>query len=282
MFTKEEVFDLYVNKEKSTEEIAKEKGCSAACVIYWLKKYGIPRRGVKEAQRIQARKNANVNIDFFYKESPELYYILGLWASDGIVYNSSLALDLTDKDVIDWVAETIGYKNTIKPIKKYGGFYNKTSKVTSIGYKIRFRSIEVADIFSKYGITERKSKIITFPTIPESMLPHFVRGVFDGDGGIYVAKREINGKYYDRATVHFSSGSFVFLEGLKGIIESVIGGNRKISKGTRCFQYSFEGKKDVIRFGEWIYQGDAFGMKRKKDKFLSLGVEIGSQRADAS
>jgi hypothetical protein len=217
---------------------------------------------------------AKVNVEFFRKESPELAYILGLWASDGCIYKNTLQICMTDKDVIDWLSSTIDYCGEIKEIKNHGGFYSKTDKITSIGYFLRFHSKEIRTIFNKYGITQRKSKTIKFPNLPEQLIPHFIRGVFDGDGGIYVTKRKINGKYYDRAKVHFCSGSFYFLEGLKTEIEKVIDANCKITTGTRCYQYGFESKKDVIKFAEWIYQNDSFGMERMKNKFIELGAKI--------
>jgi intein/homing endonuclease len=214
-----------------------------------------------------------INVDFFKKESPELAYILGLWASDGCVYENRMQLLMNDYDVIEWVAKTIGFTGTIKEVEHHGGFYNKTSEITSIGYLIRFRSNEVRGIFNSYGITAKKSLTIEFPKLQKELIPHFIRGVFDGDGGIYVAQRKINGKLYDRAKVHFASGSIEFLRELKNQIESHIGNDVKISKGTRCFAYGFEAKNDIKAFGSWIYSDGSFGAERKRAKFAQLGVK---------
>jgi intein/homing endonuclease len=214
-----------------------------------------------------------INVDFFKKESPELAYILGLWASDGCVHENRMQLVMNDYDVVAWVAKTIGYTGEIKEIKHYGGFEQKTNEVTSIGYSIRFRSNEVRDIFNNYGITAKKSLTIDFPRLPEELIPHFIRGVFDGDGGIYLAQRNINGKLYNRSKVHFTSGSIDFLRELKNQIEAQIGNDVQITKGTRCFIYAFESKKDVKKFGSWIYSHGAFGAERKRSKFAELGVK---------
>lgn len=160
----------------------------------------------------------------------------------------------------------------MKEIKNYGGFYEKTEHVTSVSHFIRFNSKEIREIFERYGITARKSLTLEFPDIPNDMLPHFIRGIFDGDGGIYVTKRKINGRYYDRTKVHFTSGSIPFLECLKDKIESKLGNNVKITKGTRCFIYAFEAKKDVKAFGEWIYADGHFGGERKRSTFAKIGV----------
>lgn len=213
-----------------------------------------------------------VNIDFFRKETPELFYILGLWASDGCIYKNTLQIGLTDHDIIAWLVETLEYKGKIKEIQNYGGFYEKTDYITSTSHFIRFNSREICDLFAKYGIVPRKSLTMGFPDIPKEMLPHFIRGYFDGDGGIYVAERTINGKQYKRTKVHFSGGSYEFLTGLKGAIENQIGNNVKITQGTRCYIYAFEAKKDVKTFGEWIYRDGHYGGGRKRSTFASIGV----------
>lgn len=48
MFTKNELYKLYVEEKKSQTEIARMYGCDKANVYYYLKKYDIPRRTQKE------------------------------------------------------------------------------------------------------------------------------------------------------------------------------------------------------------------------------------------
>lgn len=214
----------------------------------------------------------NVNIEFFRKETPELFYVLGLWASDGCVYKNTLQIGLTDHDIIAWLVDTLEYKGKVKEIENFGGFYEKTEHITSISHFIRFNSREVCELYAKYGIVPRKSLIMDFPKIPTEMLPHFIRGYFDGDGGIYLAERTIRGRQYKRTKVHFSCGSIEFLSGLKAAIENQLGNDVKITQGTRCYIYAFEAKKDVKAFGEWIYQDGHFGGERKRAQFASIGV----------
>lgn len=220
--------------------------------------------------------SVKVDINFFREESPELFYILGLFASDGCVYRNTMQIHMNDRDIIEWVARTIGYTGAIKELERTGGFYEKTDKVTSIGYFIRFTSAEIKDLFAKYGVTERKALTLEFPEVPDEMIPHFIRGVFDGDGGIYLATRIINKREYKRTKVHFSSGSYKFLVRLKEIIEQKVGNNVKITKGTRCYIYAFEAKKDVINFGEWMYADGHFGGGRKRGLFAEIGVKAAS------
>jgi 5-methylcytosine-specific restriction protein A len=50
---KEYLVDEYINKQRSTGEIAEEHGCTPAAIIFWLKKHGIPRRDTSEARAIK-------------------------------------------------------------------------------------------------------------------------------------------------------------------------------------------------------------------------------------
>ncbi len=43
----------YIERQKSTGEIAAECNCTDAAILFWLKKHGIPRRSVSEARAIK-------------------------------------------------------------------------------------------------------------------------------------------------------------------------------------------------------------------------------------
>ena len=49
----------YLNKKRSTGEIAKELGASQPSIGYWLRKYNIPRRNNSECQILKKTLPAN-------------------------------------------------------------------------------------------------------------------------------------------------------------------------------------------------------------------------------
>lgn len=57
--SKEILISLYINDKKSITEIAKQLGFSPHKVVYWLKKYGIPRRSPNEASYIKYNPNGD-------------------------------------------------------------------------------------------------------------------------------------------------------------------------------------------------------------------------------
>lgn len=253
------LYELYVSKKMTAREIAKMCGGSRSNVYRLLSIYGIPRRQGSDSKRL------NVNVNFFKSMTPDLAYLLGLWATDGYIKSSGvIGIKSIDRDMIDWIKEKIRYTNKIdRGITQAGKNY----------YEIRFRSKEVEEILSKYGIVKHKTRILKFPNIPEDMLPHFIRGLFDGDGCIF------SDKFERRYTVSFVSASYEFIQRYKSVVESIIGGDRKIvvNKQKDVYQYSFSSITDVKKFGEWIYQGDSFGIGRKKEIFVRLGIEIGNK-----
>ena len=53
---KEELYDLYVNKLLTSEEVAKVYNCSSKTIRNWLKRYNIPIRQNSEAVKLQRSK----------------------------------------------------------------------------------------------------------------------------------------------------------------------------------------------------------------------------------
>ncbi|TKV48324.1 hypothetical protein C1I58_06295 [Bacillus sp. PIC28] len=120
-----------------------------------------------------------------------------------------------------------------------------------------------------------KSKTIKFPEIEREFLPHFIRGVFDGDGCIYTTNRKIKNKSYPRQDVLIVSASGGFLRGIRDTLKNEIGLEADIKdtmRTNRVYTYRFGSKKDVLKFAKYIYGEELqyFGMQRKKKKFIEV------------
>lgn len=258
MITKEQLEIKYCQEKKSMKVVAGELGVSPSTVHKKLKQYGIKPRDRRESKLLYFEQNETVDSSFFKVMSPELAYILGLWITDGCAYErGSFSLGLKDKEVIEWVAKTIGYKNKIWEITEK---INGTKR-----YFMQFTNQEVKKVFDSYGVVPNKSFITAVPDLPKEFLPHFVRGVFEGDGHI--------GKYKSSYTVSIVSASKVFIDRLKEVIEDEIGGDRVVrfdKRGKGLYLYNVYGKETINEFGKWIYPENTFGMERKLKKFIEL------------
>jgi hypothetical protein len=129
------------------------------------------------------------------------------------------------------------------------------------------------------GLYPNKSLAVKFPPIPKSMLPHFIRGYFDGDGCVYLEKTlgSRNQLILKRLLIAFTSGSKDFLEGLGKSLNKVTGGDFKIWPSHRSYQLRYN-TTDTMKLFEFMYnnvQGSLF-TRRKYNKFqeyLSLRPE---------
>lgn len=150
------------------------------------------------------------HFDFFRVWTPEMAYVLGLWWTDGCmrVKNNTGAYEIeiasNDRDHLVTVARAIG-----------GNFHLRKVAEEGNTFKIVFCSLEMYRDIEHLGGSPRKSRTIGFPNVPAELLPHFVRGVVDGDGTL-----AWNG---DRPILQIYSGSTAFLNGLIAAVEQETG-----------------------------------------------------------
>lgn len=60
-------------------------------------------------------------------------------------------------------------------------------------YSLQITSNILSNALSNLGAVPNKSLILKFPTfkqVPEKLMPHFIRGYFDGDGSVWNGKRK--------------------------------------------------------------------------------------------
>lgn len=256
ILNKEALTKYYLTEKKSIRQVAKEMSVAPSTILKNLKEYGIPIRDKSQSRKLYFEINETVDSEFFKSMSPELAYILGLWITDGCTYErGSFSIGLKDKDVIEWVANTIGYKNKTWVLEG--------ERSANERYFIQFTNQEVKKVFDKYGIVPNKSLIIKMPDIPNEYIPHFIRGVFEGDGHVGD----------DRVSIVSASKEFIY--SIKSVIEKEIGGDRKIyfdNRGNGLYLYNIYGKSSIKSFGDWVYPSGVFGMARKKNKFNKFKV----------
>lgn len=276
--SKEMLKNLYIDLRKSSIEISKITGERSESIVTLLKRYNINARSYSESNHIRFSRVERVNTSFFKKESRELFYILGLLLTDGyLTGNDIIGLGLTDRDVIDWVSATIGYKNEIH-IESLDKCYamGKLVENPKPTYKLKFQSKEVADVLRKYCMVPRKSLILECPSVPDIYISDFIRGIMDGDGWVMANHfKRSDGVMVTRARIGIGSASEKFIVGVKALIEKLIGGDRKVycDKSQRMFRYIVTRKEDVIFLVEKLYADNAFGMSRKMMKIVPVSRE---------
>jgi len=114
--------------------------------------------------------------EFFDRDTPEVAYWAGFIFADGNIHDQgetfrlTISLNENDKDHI------IDFANAIKyPTQQVKAtFGNK--------YYVRINWKEWGGHLERWGIIPRKSYNFIIPHFPETLIPHFLRGWFDGDG----------------------------------------------------------------------------------------------------
>lgn len=125
--------------------------------------------------------------------SPFDAYLIGLMLTDGYVLSDrdGLGLDLTDKDCIEFIAQTIGLH-----YKEYSDNIHKTK------YRILITVPGIVKQVERFGIIKNKSLIVPAPELlkeEEQYIPYIIRGIIDGDGS--VAKTSYGGAQFYIATM---------------------------------------------------------------------------------
>ncbi len=138
-------------------------------------------------------------------------------------------------------------------------------------------SIEMCDDLRKLGFSERKTKSLAVPHVPEKYFSDFVRGYFDGDGNVWVGNTHKKSKNAHLSIVTmFTSCSVSFLENLhKRLALCGIKGGCLYSsqKNYSRLQLSIEDSLKLYRFmyNSHILRNKLF-LQRKKSVFQKYEI----------
>lgn len=202
----------------------------------------------------------NYNKEFFFNETPELAYFLGFFIADGYMccspekYRIAFGLAVKDKVILDkfveWICPELKlrYSNTIKNGK------NSPHIVMTIDNKEIITYLK-----DRYRINTNKTFNEVVPyNLPNELMPHFIRGYFDGDGCVTLRKGS------NRALIKICGGSYNYLIELSKLI-----GFGEIYKHQNIFELTICNNYDVKRFADYIYSQGGFRLERKWNIFES-------------
>lgn len=145
---------------------------STTTIINWLSEEKIDRRKKGVNSKI---KNINYFDDI---DTEEKAYYLGFIMADGNVsitngqYSLKIHISYKDKEIIDGFLKAIKSTNkaTYKPHNGNGSYY------------VSLTSVHMVSRLIELGVVPNKSGNEIIPNMPKELIPHFIRGFFDGDG----------------------------------------------------------------------------------------------------
>ena len=253
--------DTPINKSKSSIRVmAFSLGLSMSKEVI-SKRCSERQKGGKRDEKCRVDINRFINPDKYSS------YILGILWGDGHVNKKSTNISLkcikTDLDEVENVFDSTGKwcKYTYKRDNR------KEQREFSISNK------KLHKYFSDYNYIQKSYVASTVQNnLDEDIKYYWWRGYFDADGCLYVNK-----KHY---TVQISIAStyeqdWKFVEELfmkLGCKYSIYRRNHKAKNGNISYSSSImiRNKKDCLKFLDYIYQGEVFGLSRKYKKYLEL------------
>lgn len=192
-------------------------------------------------------------------DTEEKAYWLGFLYADGNInkHNTSYSIELSLKE------------DDLKHIEKFKTFMCSDNKISyrekQKAYRISIGSRRIYERLTELGCMPNKSLILKFPTeeqVPESLLRHFIRGYFDGDGCLSL-------KHNITSTVPCVSilGTGNFLSGIQKIY------NGRLSKRDNENIYTLRFRKEEgNRFLRDIYTDSHIYLERKYNKFIAVSL----------
>ncbi len=214
---KDILVELYKTQGLTMKEVGTILGRTASNIHYWAHLYGI-----EPNPRTSINAGYTVNERFFDTWSPSMAWVLGLIYADGHVStnagNKKWVLSSKDHGLLEQVAHLLDWHG---PIAQYKG---QTTPGLCVGKAYMVHRLQ------EFGLTSNKSRTALFPTVPAGCLSHFCRGLWDGDGCIFVRDRTRksttqglrNRKYTRRGEPH------TFTYTYREITTSYVGGSRSL------------------------------------------------------
>ena len=209
------------------------------------------------------------NKDFFKViDTEEKAYWLGFIYADGYIVNGikgknndSLGITLSNKDKehIEKFKKSIDSNH---PIRIYKSKYGSNSA------RIIIQDEELVADLIELGVLRNKSLILKFPTtdvVDKSLIYHFIRGYFDGDGSFKKKGQKLNG--YDFSVL----GTIEFLTELRTYL-GVDNEIRKCNKNNDSNNYhlTFGGNQKVKQVAKMLYENANIYLDRKYKRYREI------------
>ena len=225
--------------------------------------------GHARAGKIKAENATHCNIHYFDEWSPNMAYILGFLFADGCVSErGSVMINLSEKDqsVLNFIKEEMKSSCTIYQSK--GRLDSRTGNVSQNQVSVHISSTIVVNRLIEMGMNPRKTYTNDpFPDVPNDMLPHFIRGYFDGDGSVSLYKD----RRWDACSLSFV-GSPKFITGIRDSLVKYAGmRHNKVrihnGKTATWSSVAWTVRGCHHKFRSFIYpKGFTFCLQRKKDR----------------
>lgn len=231
--------------------------------VLYANNLGNPRKGGGRQSVYTISNGFFKNIDTENKA-----YILGFIYADGNISTSknsiSICLKRTDREILEKIKKCM---NSNYPLYETTGQYSIEYPVTE---KVLFSvsSKELKEDLINIGCIPKKSDILSFPDIDDSLVHHFMRGYFDGDGTVFIENQNGNIRTGIISTYEFCK---IFLDKLNLSENIAIHKEKRTNKNVHYF--TIAKLEQVKATYDFLYKDATIFLERKKEKFDNWFME---------
>ena len=273
MYTEKEVreiFNEYLTTDITIKEIYRKYH---SCLNRLFKEYGCTER-----KTFRKKRNSN-NYEILWDASEitnEMEaYIVGLWMADGTISDSQAKLKLKAGESELELLESL--KNYIIPDQEIQYERNKTQA------KLVISSTEFVNNLENLGVLRGKTyKIMEIPEMKESLLRHFIRGYFDGDGTVFQDRNYLKANICSiDEKILVKMQSIIEDQGINTRINCEIKEGKeyvcfgKVTSNTKnMFRLFITQQNSILKLRDYLYKDATIFLTRKKEKFFTDNTEV--------
>jgi hypothetical protein len=227
----------------------------------------LKRRGLTLKNGSESRRKYTINENFFDELNENSLYVLGILYADGY-HNEKrksirISLKETDSEILLKINNLIG-SNRPLGVDSFKG-ENFTQKYLDIN------NVTISKKLTELGCVQNKTFKITFPDfLSQENLKHFIRGYFDGDGGL--STYEVVDKKTKKPIIKYKltfRGTKDFCKKLKKILEDELNVGGSISS-EKIPSLSYSGKNQIIKLMDYLYRDSTIYLSRKFQKYKTI------------
>jgi hypothetical protein len=251
-------------QQGSTMEVAARAiGTNSRTLRKRFKLHGIATRALAYIGGcLGGARRYGVNQNYFdVIDSEDKAYFLGFICADGCVYtgqhNYLLRIELNNRDV--------AILEKFKRCVSFSGKIYQHSRYNSCS--IRLYSRHMIGALIARGVTQRKSLTLKFPSVPQALMHHFMRGYFDGDGCI---KSTVKGRVTRSYQFEIMSTHSFCTDYQRQLIEHAELPITKLYPAGRQHTVAYSGNTNCRKIRDFLYKDATIFLKRKAIRFENI------------
>lgn len=239
--------------------------------------------GIQPRSHRDSRKTYDYDESYFSTiDTPDKAYWLGFVYADGFITKHAngspvFGITLAEDEPLEKIKKAMKSNKRIGVYKKTNGYSDK-----SIEYKLAFCSNQLVSDLEKWGCVENKTFKLKFPDfLNEDLIPHFIRGYFDGDGSVYLHAQKTNNKEYQILGAQFA-GIYDFLNEMIKHFNFLNEDEKCLYQDTRketdCWRIQLNSNIRALKLYHYMYKDcpNDICLSRKRNKFEEFIKERGS------